>query len=176
MSPFFWVPIPVNQYEQFSLDIAVRSPLGDLYSYKSPQPKACTRNPFQQLLTKEEDLPFWERIHLPVLKESSPSKDTKLKLLLYMSLVFGHFDIHKMADNNGTTLPHETDFDTSTDGFCWTDIFIRWFEDYQLPNIAYGSNSFFSSLSTIIVISLTIIVISLSYNLESMIPFDCTIF
>ena len=25
-----------------------------------------------QLLLKREDLPFWERIHLPVLEESSP--------------------------------------------------------------------------------------------------------
>ena len=30
--------------------------------------------------------------------------------------------------------------------FCWTDIFVRWFEDYQLPTITYGSNSFSSSL------------------------------
>ena len=33
----------------------------------------------------------------------------------------------------GTALPHETDFDISQDRFCWTDIFITWFEDYQLP-------------------------------------------
>ena len=50
-------------------------------------------------------------------------------------------------DNNGTALPHETDFDISNDRFCWIDIFIRWFEGYQYPTIAYGSNSFSSSLS-----------------------------
>ena len=30
-----------------------------------------------------------------------------------------------MGDNNGTALPHETDFDISKDRFCRTDIFIR---------------------------------------------------
>ena len=44
-----------------------------------------------------------------------------------------HLDIrNKMADNSGTALPHETDFDISKDCFCWIDIFIMWFEDYQL--------------------------------------------
>ena len=58
-----------------------------------------------------------------------------------------HSDIdNKMADNNGFALLHQTDFDISNDHFCWNDIFIRWFEDYQLPTIAYGSNSFSSSL------------------------------
>ena len=32
---------------------------------------------------------------------------------------------NKMGDNNGTALPHETDFDISKDRFCRTDIFIR---------------------------------------------------
>ena len=45
-----------------------------------------------------------------------------------------HLDICiKMADNSGTALPHKTDFDISKNRFCWTDIFIMWFEDYQLP-------------------------------------------
>ena len=58
-----------------------------------------------------------------------------------------HPDIdNKMADNNGFVLLHQTDFDISNDRFCWNDIFIRWFEDYQLPTIAYGPNSFSSSL------------------------------
>ena len=93
LGTFFWIPIPVNQYEQFALHMAVRSPLGDLYSYKLPQPIVCARNPFWQILTKGEDLSFWERIDLPVLEESSPL------YLLYMSVVFGHFDIqNKMAD------------------------------------------------------------------------------
>ena len=39
-----------------------------------------------------------------------------------------------------------TDFDISNDRFCWIYIFIRWFEDWQLPTTAYGSNSFSSSL------------------------------
>ena len=55
---------------------------------------------------------------------------------LHLHFPFGkfHLDIHnKTADNNGTPLPHETDFDISKDRFCRTDIFIRWFEDYQLP-------------------------------------------
>ena len=38
-----------------------------------------------------------------------------------------------MADNDGTALLHETDFDISKDRFCWIGIFITWFEDYQLP-------------------------------------------
>ena len=53
-----------------------------------------------------------------------------------------HLDIwNKIADNNGiycSSTPHEADFDItvririSKDWFCWTDIFIRWFEDYKL--------------------------------------------
>ena len=145
--------------------------------------KARTTNLFQQLFPKREDLSFRERIHLPV------SEDTKFKLLLCMSLVFGasrnvsfnddnhilkfftegfenllsrffffnsenllssieqcmrrhlyfpfgkfHLDIHnKMADNNGTAFPHETDFNIIKDRFCWIDIFITWFGDHQLP-------------------------------------------
>ena len=68
---------------------------------------------------------------------------------LYFYFLFGkfHSNTHnKMVDNNGTALPHETDFDISNDCFCWMDIFIWWFEDYQLPTIAYRSNSFSSSL------------------------------
>ena len=30
-------------------------------------------------------------------------------------------------------LLHETDFDIRKDRFCWIDIFIMWFKDYQLP-------------------------------------------
>ena len=55
---------------------------------------------------------------------------------LHLYFPFGKFylDIrNKMADNNGTALPHKTDFDISKDRFYWIDIFIRWFEDYQLP-------------------------------------------
>ena len=45
-----------------------------------------------------------------------------------------HLDIrNKMADNSGTALPHKIDFAISKDRFCWTNIFIMWFEDYQLP-------------------------------------------
>ena len=46
---------------------------------------------------------------------------------------------NKMADNNGTALPHETDFGISNDSYCWI---------YQViwRTIAYGSNSFSSSL------------------------------
>ena len=54
---------------------------------------------------------------------------------LHLCFLFGkfHIDIHnKMAHNNGTDLLYETDFDITKDGFCWTDIFIKWFEDYQL--------------------------------------------
>ena len=55
-------------------------------------------------------------------------------LLLYFPFGKFHLDIHnKIADNNGTALPHETAFDSSKDRFCWIDIFIRWFEEYQLP-------------------------------------------
>ena len=54
---------------------------------------------------------------------------------LHLYFPFGkfHLDIHnnKIADN-GTALPHETAFDISKDRFCSTDIFIRWFEDFQL--------------------------------------------
>ena len=39
---------------------------------------------------------------------------------------------NKMADNNGTALLQETDFDISKDPFRWINIFIRWSEDYQL--------------------------------------------
>ena len=55
---------------------------------------------------------------------------------LHLYFAFGkfHLDIHnKMADNNGTAVPHETDFGISEDCFCLIYIFIRWFEDYQLP-------------------------------------------
>ena len=51
-------------------------------------------------------------------------------------LPFGkfHLDIrNKMADNSGTALPHKIDSDIRNDRFCWTNIFIMWFEDYQLP-------------------------------------------
>ena len=54
---------------------------------------------------------------------------------LHLYFPFGkfHLDIHnKMADKNGTALPYETDFDISKERFCWTDIFVWWFEDYQL--------------------------------------------
>ena len=54
---------------------------------------------------------------------------------LHLCFLFGkfHIDIHnKMVHNNGTDLLYETDFDITKDGFCWTDIFIKWFEDYQL--------------------------------------------
>ena len=55
---------------------------------------------------------------------------------LHLYFLFGkfHLDIHnKMADNNGTALPHETNFDIIKDCLCcWIDVFIRWFEDYQL--------------------------------------------
>ena len=45
-----------------------------------------------------------------------------------------HLDIrNKMADNSGTALPHKIDFAISKDHFCWSNIFIMWFEDYQLP-------------------------------------------
>ena len=40
---------------------------------------------------------------------------------LHLYFPFGkfHLDIHnKMADNNGTALPNETDFDISMDRFC----------------------------------------------------------
>ena len=38
---------------------------------------------------------------------------------LYFPFGKFHLDIHnKMADNNGTALPHETDFDISKDRFC----------------------------------------------------------
>ena len=87
-------------------------------------------------------------------------------LHLYFPFRKFHSDIdNKMADNNGTALQHETNFDISKDRFCWTDIFIRWFEDYQLPNIAYGSNSFFFSLSTIIVISFNGVIVKVLYPL-----------
>ena len=44
-----------------------------------------------------------------------------------------HLDIrNKMADNGGTPVPHEIDFDISKDRFCWTNVFIMWFEGYQL--------------------------------------------
>ena len=65
-----------------------------------------------------------------------------------------------MADSGGA-FQHEADFDISKDSFCWIDIFIRWFEDYQLPNIEYGSNSFSSSLSTIIVISFNDVILKM---------------
>ena len=45
-----------------------------------------------------------------------------------------HLDIrNKMADNGGTARLHKIEFDISKDRFCWTNIFIMWFEDYQLP-------------------------------------------
>ena len=47
---------------------------------------------------------------------------------LHLYFAFGkfHLDIHnKMADNNGTAVPHETDFDISDDCFCLIYIFIR---------------------------------------------------
>ena len=50
--------------------------------------------------------------------------------------LFGKFGLdirNKIADNRGTALPHKIDFDISKDRFCWTNIFIMWFEDYQLP-------------------------------------------
>ena len=56
------------------------------------------------------------------------------RLHWYFSYGKFHLDIHnKMAGNNGTALPHERVFDISKDRFSWIDIFIRWFEDYQLP-------------------------------------------
>ena len=40
-------------------------------------------------------------------------------LHLYFLFRKFHGDIHnKMADNNGTALPHETDFDIIKDRFC----------------------------------------------------------
>ena len=52
-------------------------------------------------------------------------------LHLYFLFRKFHLDTHnKMIDINGTVLPHETDFDINKDCFCWTDVFIRWFEDY----------------------------------------------
>ena len=42
-----------------------------------------------------------------------------MSLHLYLPLGKFRLDIHnKMADNNGTALPHETDFDISKDHFC----------------------------------------------------------
>ena len=42
-----------------------------------------------------------------------------MSLHLYLPLGKFHLDIHnKMADNNGTALPHETDFDIIKDRFC----------------------------------------------------------
>ena len=53
-------------------------------------------------------------------------------LHLYFLFEKFHLKIHnKMADNKGTDLPHETGFDISKDCFCYIDIFILWFEDYQ---------------------------------------------
>ena len=40
-------------------------------------------------------------------------------LHLYFPFRNFHLDIHnKMTENNGTALPHETDFDISKDRFC----------------------------------------------------------
>ena len=45
-----------------------------------------------------------------------------------------HLDIcDKMADNGGPALPLKIDFDISKHRFCLNNIFIMWFEDYQLP-------------------------------------------
>ena len=53
-------------------------------------------------------------------------------LHLYFLFEKFHLKIHnKMADNKGTDLPHETGYDISKDCFCYIDIFIKWFEDYQ---------------------------------------------
>ena len=54
---------------------------------------------------------------------------------LHWYFPFGKFylDIgNKMANNNVTVLPHETEFDISKDCFCWIDIFTMWIEDHQL--------------------------------------------
>ena len=162
-----------------------------------------TRNPFQQLLPKREDLPFWERINLLVSsswKNHPLLEGTKFILSLCMLLVFGalknvsfsnniriskflqkvlkiyfrvFFPVQKICYQVESSA-HDCIY-TSHSGsfiltfttkwqimvllfhmkqiltlvmavFCWTDIFVRWFEDYQLPTIAYGSNSFSSSL------------------------------
>ena len=124
-------------------------------------------NPFWQLLSKGEDLPFGKESLFPFRKNHPPLEDTKFKLLLCMSLVFValrnisfnddnhimkfftegfenllssffysknllssigqstwlhlyfpfrkfHLVIHnKIADNNGTALQYETNFDIS---------------------------------------------------------------
>ena len=57
-------------------------------------------------------------------------------LQLYFPFEKFYLDIHnKRVNNDGAAFPYETDFDISKDLFCWIDIFIRWFEDYQLPNM-----------------------------------------
>ena len=57
-------------------------------------------------------------------------------LHLYFLFEKFHLKIHnKMADNKGTDLPHETGYDISKDCFCYIDIFIKWFEDYQYCSI-----------------------------------------
>ena len=107
-----------------------------------------TTNLFQQLLPKEENLPFQVESIFPFRKNRPLSEDTKFKSSLCMSLVFDnlllsieqcswlhlyfpfgkfHLKIHKMADfhmKQILTLVRTV--------FCWIDIFIRWFEDYQL--------------------------------------------
>ena len=65
-----------------------------------------TTNPFRQLLPKEEDLPFRERIRLPILEESSLFVQFRLDIR------------NNMADNSGAALPHKIDFDISKDRFC----------------------------------------------------------
>ena len=52
----------------------------------------------------------------------------------------------KMTNDNGTDLQqHATDLDISKakDHFAWNQIFIRWFEDYQLPNMVILYFEFF---------------------------------
>ena len=149
---------------------------------------------------KRKIFPFRKESIFPFLKNHLLSKDTKFKLSLCMSLVFGisknvsfnnnhilkfftkgfenllssflfscenlclsieqcmwlhlyflfgkfHSNIqNKMADNNGIALPSTWNNLILVMSFCWIHIFIRWFEDYKLPTIAYGSNSFSSSL------------------------------
>ena len=79
---------------------------------------------------------------------------------LHLYFPFGkfHLDIHnKMADNNGTALPNETDFDISMDRFCWTDIFIwrseaiwrlsRWC--YVMSGVGVSARRYVPSVSAI---------------------------
>ena len=78
---------------------------------------------------------FWRNKIKFLFNSQNLLSSTDQCMWLHLCFLFGkfHIDIHnKMADNNGTDLLYETDFDITKDGFCWTDIFIKWFEDYQL--------------------------------------------